>query len=96
MNCTKRQRDYKKAYALKLQHRGPQVFFRGVIEISNRCRKNCLYCGIRAGNCAVERYEMSDGQVLQEAQFALDAGYGSIAIQGGERSDRVRQPRFSR
>ncbi len=96
MNCTKRQRDYKKAYALKLQHRGPQVFFRGLIEISNRCRKNCLYCGIRAGNCAVERYEMSDAQVLQEAQFALDAGYGSIAIQGGERLDSAFIERITR
>ena len=96
MNCTKRQRDYKKAYTLKLQHRGPQVFFRGLIEISNRCRKNCLYCGIRAGNCAVERYEMSDEQVLQEAQFALDAGYGSIAIQGGERLDSAFIERITR
>lgn len=84
------------AYALKLRHRGPEVFFRGLIEISNRCRKNCLYCGIRAGNCAVERYEMSDGQVLQEAQFALDAGYGSIAIQGGERLDSAFIERITR
>lgn len=96
MNCTKRQRDYKKAYALKLQHRGPQVFFRGLIEISNRCRKNCLYCGIRAGNCVVQRYEMRDAQVLQEAQFALDAGYGSIAIQGGERLDSAFIERITR
>ena len=87
MNCINRQRKIEEAYALKLQHRGPQVFFRGLIEISNKCRKNCLYCGIRARNCAVDRYEMSDEQVLQEAQFALDAGYGSIAIQGGERLD---------
>ena len=96
MNCTKRQRNLEEAYALKLQHRGPQVFFRGLIEISNRCRKNCLYCGIRAGNCAVKRYEMSDGQVLQEAQFALDAGYGSIAIQGGERLDSAFIERITR
>ena len=85
MNCTKLQRDL--AYSLKLQHRGPQVYLRGLIEISNRCRKNCLYCGIRAGNAQVCRYEMTDEQVLREAQFALDAGYGSVAIQGGERSD---------
>ena len=72
---------------MKLEHRGPEVYFRGLIEISNRCRKNCLYCGIRAGNGCVQRYEMTDEQVLQEAQFALDAGYGSVAIQGGERND---------
>ena len=88
MDCTKGRRNLQQeAYALKLQLRGPQVYFRGLIEISNRCRKNCLYCGIRAGNRCVERYEMSDEQVLSEAQFALDAGYGSVAIQGGERSD---------
>lgn len=88
MDCTKGRRNLQQeAYALKLQHRGPQVYFRGLIEISNRCRKNCLYCGIRAGNAQVCRYEMSDEQVLREAQFALDAGYGSVAIQGGERSD---------
>ena len=88
MDCTKGRRNLQQeAYALKLQHRGPQVYFRGLIEISNRCRKNCLYCGIRAGNAQVCRYEMSDEQVLREAQFALDAGYGSVAIQGGERCD---------
>ena len=86
MDCTRRRR-HGEALALKLKHRGPEVYFRGLIEISNKCRKNCLYCGIRGGNCNVQRYEMTDEQVLQEAQFALDAGYGSIAIQGGERSD---------
>ena len=94
MNCTKSRRD--KAYELKLKHRGPEVYFRGLIEISNICRKNCLYCGIRRGNCNVERYEMSDAQVLQEAQFALDAGYGSIAIQGGERTDSAFIERITR
>ncbi len=94
MDCTKSRRDI--AYELKFKHRGPEVYFRGLIEISNICRKNCLYCGIRRGNCNVERYEMSDGQVLQEAQFALDAGYGSIAIQGGERTDSAFIERITR
>ena len=39
MNCTKSRRDI--AYELKLKHRGPEVYFRGLIEISNICRKNC-------------------------------------------------------
>ena len=88
MSCTKGQRNLsQQALELKLQHRGPHVYFRGLIEISNKCKKNCLYCGIRGGNCNVQRYEMTDEQVLQEAQFALNAGYGSLAIQGGERQD---------
>ncbi|MCQ2117061.1 MAG: radical SAM protein [Bacteroidales bacterium] len=64
-----------------------KVWLRGLIEISNRCRKNCLYCGIRAGNCKVRRYELSNGQILQAAQFALDNGYGSVVLQAGERCD---------
>ena len=95
MDCTRRRR-HEEALALKLKHRGPEVYFRGLIEISNKCRKNCLYCGIRGGNCNVQRYEMTDEQVLQEAQFALDAGYGSIAIQGGERSDSAFIERITR
>ena len=97
MSCTKGQRNLpQQALELKLQHRGPEVFFRGLIEISNKCRKNCLYCGIRGGNCNVLRYEMTDEQVLQEAQFALNAGYGSLAIQGGERSDSAFVERITR
>ena len=95
MDCIRRRR-HEEALALKLKHRGPEVYFRGLIEISNKCRKNCLYCGIRGGNCNVQRYEMTDEQVLQEAQFALDAGYGSIAIQGGERSDSAFIERITR
>lgn len=91
-----RKRLREEAYRLKLLHRGPHVYFRGLIEISNICRKNCLYCGIRSGNASAQRYEMTDVQVLQEAQFALDAGYGSIAIQGGERSDSAFIERITR
>lgn len=73
-----------------------KVYLRGLIEISNICRKNCLYCGIRCGNCAVQRYELSDEQILQEAQFALDAGYGSVVLQGGERTDSAYVERIAR
>lgn len=89
-------RFYMEAYDLKLKYRGPCVYFRGLIEISNICRKNCLYCGIRAGNSKVSRYELSDSQVLEEAQFALDAGYGSVVLQGGERSDKAFTGRITR
>ncbi len=73
-----------------------KVYLRGLIEISNICRKNCLYCGIRCGICAVQRYELSDEQILQEAQFALDAGYGSVVLQGGERTDSAYVERIAR
>ena len=73
-----------------------KVYLRGLIEISNICKKNCLYCGIRSGNCGVQRYELSDEQILQEAQFALDSGYGSVVLQGGERTDSAYVERIAR
>lgn len=77
----------KKAYDLKLKHRGPNVYFRGLIEISNVCAKNCLYCGIRCANSNVQRYSLSEEEIIESAKFAYNAGYGSIALQAGERQD---------
>lgn len=77
----------KKAYKIKVENRGEYVYFRGLIEISNKCRKNCLYCGIRCGNSKVERYELDEESVLRGARFAKEQRYGSVVIQGGERDD---------
>lgn len=75
------------AYKLKVQSLGKIVYFRGIIELSNICAKNCFYCGIRKDNPEVIRYFLSDEEVMRAAQFAFDSGYGSIVLQGGERSD---------
>lgn len=72
---------------IKISNKGNKVWFRGLIEISNICAKDCFYCGIRHSNKNVIRYELPLDTVINEAQFALDAGYGSIVIQGGERID---------
>ncbi len=77
------------AYRTKVENIGEKVFLRGLIEISNICRKNCLYCGIRSDNHHTTRYEISKSEVLDAAQFAIDARYGSLVIQGGERGDKA-------
>lgn len=84
------------AYRTKVSRRGDKVYLRGLIELSNRCRKDCLYCGIRSSNKAVERYELDDGAVVSEAMFAFRAGYGSVVIQSGERNDRAFTSRITR
>ena len=84
------------AYRTKLETVGEKVYLRGLVEISNICRKNCLYCGIRSGNPAVSRYELSEDEVLDAAKFALEAGYGSLVIQGGERHDKEFVTKISR
>lgn len=66
---------------------GSESYLRGLIEISNRCAKDCLYCGIRCSNAAVERYTLGLDDVLCSAQYALESNYGSVVIQAGERTD---------
>jgi len=60
------------------------VYLRGLIEFSNICRKNCYYCGIRRENKAVNRYELTDEEVLAAVDFAWKNRYGSVVLQSGE------------
>ncbi len=57
---------------------------RGLIECSNVCAKDCLYCGIRKSNGEVARYRMSEGEILACCDEARRRGYGAIALQAGE------------
>jgi biotin synthase len=78
---------YQKAAEIKKEYVGKKVYFRGLIEYSNYCSKNCLYCGIRSGNSLYERYEISADEVLKAARYAWENRFASIVIQSGERSD---------
>jgi len=79
---------YKKAAEVKKKYVGNKVYFRGLIEYSNRCAKNCFYCGIRNGNTNVNRYTLTDKEVLNAAQYAYENNFASIVIQSGERFDK--------
>ncbi|HQD35349.1 MAG TPA: [FeFe] hydrogenase H-cluster radical SAM maturase HydE [Bacteroidales bacterium] len=74
----------KKANEIRLKYRGDKVYFRGLIEYSNICRKNCLYCGIRSGNKNFIRYTIKDDEFYNAVKFAIREQYGSIVIQSGE------------
>ncbi|NSW93729.1 MAG: [FeFe] hydrogenase H-cluster radical SAM maturase HydE [Bacteroidales bacterium] len=75
---------FRKASEVKEKYIGKRVWLRGLIEFSNICSKDCLYCGIRKGNRKLERYNLSDEEILAAAKFAFDNNYGSIALQSGE------------
>ena len=77
----------KRALEVKLREMDNYVHLRGLIEFGNVCEKNCLYCGLRRGNTKVGRYCLTDDEVLSCARLAHELGYGSVAIQSGERSD---------
>ena len=74
------------AYEMKRQQVGKVVHFRGLIELSNVCAKNCLYCGIRRDH-DIRRYTMTRDEILACARLAFKSRYGSIVLQAGERSD---------
>ena len=72
------------ANLIKLKNIGNKVSLRGLIEIGNVCRKNCYYCGIRRENHKTERFELSQNEILADAELAWKFKYGSIVLQGGE------------
>jgi biotin synthase len=75
---------FRKSAEVKKRYIGNKVWFRGLIEFSNVCSKDCLYCGIRKGNRNLKRYSLSDEEILIAAKFAYANRYGSIALQSGE------------
>ena len=60
------------------------VLPRGLIECSNVCVKNCLYCGIRKGNDKVTRYRIPEAEVAACIDEARKRGYPAVAFQSGE------------
>jgi biotin synthase len=80
---------FQKAKEVKEKYIGNIVYFRGLVEYSNRCGKNCYYCGIRSENKAIDRYTVTDDEVLQAAQIVLDNHYGSMVLQSGECSGKA-------
>ncbi len=75
---------FEKSSDIRKEYCGNKVYLRGLIELSNICAKNCLYCGIRRDNKKVERYNLTDHEVLEAARFAFENKYGSLVMQTGE------------
>ncbi len=69
---------------IKEIYTGNKVYFRGLIEFSNICVKDCFYCGIRRSNRSVQRYNLTDHEILEAARFADECKFGSIVLQSGE------------
>lgn len=63
---------------------GTDVYIRGLIEISNYCKQNCYYCGIRAENSQAVRYRLSEDEILQCADLGYSLGFRTVVLQGGE------------
>ncbi len=63
-----------------------KIFIRGLIEISNICKNNCYYCGIRAGNSNCQRYRLTESEILDCCKTGYEFGFRTFVLQGGEDS----------
>jgi len=74
----------KLADKVRKEHVGDEVHLRGLIEFSNYCKQNCLYCGIRRDNKNCTRYRLEPEQIIDFAKKASDYGYKTVVLQSGE------------
>lgn len=74
----------READAQRQQNYGRDVYIRGLIEFSNYCKNDCLYCGIRRSNCNAQRYRLSPEKILACCDTGYDLGLRSFVLQSGE------------
>ncbi len=74
----------KVAYDVKKRIHGNAVHLRAIIEFSNYCRCNCLFCGIRRENRKLTRYRMTEKEIIELAQDAVKVGFKTVILQSGE------------
>jgi biotin synthase len=73
-----------KARAAREARYGRDVYLRGLIEFTNYCKNDCLYCGIRKSSRAARRYRLTPEQILDCCAAGYDLGFRTFVLQGGE------------
>ena len=73
-----------KARAVRERVYGKDVYLRGLIEFTNYCKNNCKYCGIRGENKNLERYRLSEEEILSCCDKGYELGFRTFVLQGGE------------
>lgn len=74
------------ANQIRNEFNSSDVQFYGMIEISNNCDCDCLYCGLRKSNCEITRYKMNAEEVIATARQIINLGINKILIQSGDDS----------
>ena len=67
-----------------LEVHGHAILLRGLIEFSNYCGRDCLYCGIRKSNSRVNRYRLTEEEILASVRAGFDRGLRTFVLQSGE------------
>ena len=76
-----------RADEVRAREKGEHVFVRGLIEFSNRCERNCRYCGLRSANPSLKRYRLDEAQIVEAAERAVAFGVDTLVLQSGEVHD---------
>lgn len=85
-NITEEECEYlrEKANDIRMQNYGNKVYMRGLIEFTNYCKRDCMYCGIRKSNKNADRYRLTFDEIIQCADIGDKLGYKTYVLQGGE------------
>ena len=85
-NITDKDQEYlvEKANEIRMQSYGNKVYMRGLIEFTNYCKRDCMYCGIRKSNKNAERYRLAFDEIIHCADIGDKLGYKTYVLQGGE------------
>jgi len=75
---------YERANAIRQKHQGNSCCVHGILEFSNYCRNNCLYCGIRKDNKSLTRYRLEIPEILKAVDNAVQLGFKALVLQSGE------------
>ena len=75
---------FRRARLVREKYYGREVYIRGLIELTNYCKQDCYYCGIRKSNLQVERYRLTDEEVLACCREGYELGFRTFVLQGGE------------
>jgi biotin synthase len=75
---------FQKARAIRHRYYGREIYIRGLIEFTNYCKNDCLYCGIRRSNSGAQRYRLSKDQILECCAQGYQLGFRTFVLQGGE------------
>ena len=72
------------ADSVRREYYGTDVYLRGLIEFTNYCKNDCFYCGIRNGNKNLERYRLSEEEILDCCETGYGLGFRTFVLQGGD------------
>jgi len=76
---------YQTANLIRQKYHGNSCCIHGIIEFSNYCRNDCLYCGLRRSNSSLDRYRMDVEEIVESTEFAINKlGFKALVLQSGE------------